>query len=95
MSSSYRHNMKQTGTGGGRSADAPVDQPNTETPPVDPAIVVGATSSANNDREQLEPNRSGSGGSGGSRAEGRPRAGSTGLTNAELLQQEPPGTSRT
>ncbi len=95
MSSSYRHNTKQTGTGGGRSAEAPVDQPNTETPPVDPAIVVGATSSANNDRDQLEPNRSGSGGSGGSRAEGADTEGSTGQTTEELLQSKPPGTSRT
>jgi hypothetical protein len=95
MSSSYRHNPRQTGTGGARSSDPPTEQPNTETPPVDPAIVIGATGSANNDRDQLEPNRSGSGGSGGSRAEGPDSEGSTGQTNEELLQQEPPGTSRT
>ena len=92
MSSSYRHDPRQTGTGGGHSADAPSEQPNTDTPPVDPAIVVGATSSGSFERDQLEANRSGSGGSGGSRAEGPDAEGSTGQTTEELLEQKSPGT---
>jgi hypothetical protein len=82
--------MEQTGTGEPRSAEAqggaPTPQP-TNAPPADPAVSSGAHSTSNPAfSEEVTPNRSGSGGSGGP-AEGASGAeeGSGDRTMEELL----------
>ena len=90
--------QEYTGTGTPRSADDGLPQPGAESAPdADPAVVSGMTSTSQpafSDEVQL--NRSGSGGSGGP-AEGDPSVeGSTGQSMSELLSgedetQEPAG----
>jgi hypothetical protein len=87
MSQNYRPDPGQTGTGVGRDAGAPLDAPEraeaSEDRP-DERIGTGAPANADASVPGAEPNRSGSGGSGGSRAEDSNAEGSTGATTEEL-----------
>lgn len=87
MSDQYRPNPGQTGTGVGRDAGSPggASQPIDPTDDeVDPAIPAAARTNADASVPGAEPNRSGSGGSGGSRTEDPDAEGSTGATTEEL-----------
>lgn len=87
MSDLYRPHPGQTGTGVGRDAGGPAEADEPAEPTEDQrdeAIATGARTNADASVPGAEPNRSGSGGSGGSRAEDPSAEGSTGATTEEL-----------